>query len=211
MGGQGESNSCPSTSTPPRFSQNRVPLISIEFWVCIQLMYENDKMVILCLWWNLAWMKKNIHSRDIHIHKVLAKNGESGQRSGYMLRTMNEIENLIWYVESAINFLTTVRLPFLSLPCRSAGLCNQLCPSVCLSVTPVLKIPIIRFFLIFCIKIAYYKLKESSRARFSKTKPGPKLGQMGRKYPKFRVLSIFSSLSHYFFLILHIIVDSNDI
>ena len=46
---------------------------------------------------------------EIFIHKVsiLAKNGESGvQRSLYILRTVNAMENLIWYSESTINFLS---------------------------------------------------------------------------------------------------------
>ena len=48
---------------------------------------------------------------EIFIHKVsiLAKNGESGvQRSLYISRTINATENLIWYSESTINFLSQV-------------------------------------------------------------------------------------------------------
>ena len=46
---------------------------------------------------------------EIFIHKVaiLAKNGQSGvQRSLYISRTVNATENLIWYSESTINFLS---------------------------------------------------------------------------------------------------------
>ena len=52
---------------------------------------------------------------EIFIHKVsiLAKNGESGvQRSLYILRTVNAMENLIWYSESTKNYLSQVCHPF---------------------------------------------------------------------------------------------------
>ena len=48
---------------------------------------------------------------EIFIHKVsiLAKNGASGvQRSLYILRTVNAMENLIWYSESSKNYLSQV-------------------------------------------------------------------------------------------------------
>ena len=54
-------------------------------------------------------MSKKIAVLEIFIHKVeiLAKNAKSGvQRSRYISRTVNATENLIWYSESTINFLS---------------------------------------------------------------------------------------------------------
>ena len=47
---------------------------------------------------------------------------------------------------------------------------------------------------------------------FEKICPGPKLGKMGLKWPKSRVLGHFLDFeSYHIFLILYILIDSNDI
>ena len=57
-------------------------------------------------------------------------------------------------------------------------LCNQLRQSVrqsvCQSVTKVLILPAIRFFLIFCIKLAHYKRFKVTKPDFRKKKSWPK-------------------------------------
>jgi len=69
---------------------------------------ENDSTK--CLW---IFCENRMSSKnpvlEIFIHKVVifAKNGKSGvQRSRYISRTVNATENLIWYSESTINFLS---------------------------------------------------------------------------------------------------------
>ena len=60
-------------------------------------------------------MSKFCSVLEIFIHKVeiLAENGQSGvQRSFYISRTVNAMENLIWYSESTINFLSDCCHPF---------------------------------------------------------------------------------------------------
>ena len=56
-------------------------------------------------------MSKFCSVLEIFIHKVsiLAKNGESGvQRSLYISRSVNAMENLIWYSDSTKNYLSQV-------------------------------------------------------------------------------------------------------
>ena len=60
-------------------------------------------------------MSKKIAVLEIFIHKVqiLAKNGKSGvQTKPDISKTVNAIENLIWYSESTINFLSSNYLIF---------------------------------------------------------------------------------------------------